>query len=85
MSTLTGKLIKTQRKALKLKQKDVAKELGISAVFLVRIEGGACKLPPHRAADFERVLLIPPGQMEYTLQADNIENLKKKLKKKNEK
>lgn len=81
MATITGKLLRDQREKLGLLQKKVAKELGITAVFLGRIENGHCELPPKRVEKVAKILQLPIEQISFALQHDLAETLKRKIKK----
>lgn len=81
MPTMTGKLLREQRERLGLLQKKVAREVGITAVFLGRIENGHCELPPKRVEKIAKALTLPVDQIAFALQHDMSESLKKKIKK----
>lgn len=81
MSTATGKLIKAQRESLGLLQKNVAKEAGVTAVFLGRVERGTSVLPAARAKCIAKALRLPIDDVTFALQHDHAKALDKKIRK----
>lgn len=70
IATVTGKMLLAKRESLKLSQKEVAKELGFSQVFLGRIEFGKVDLPIKYVGPIARVLKLSKDDIIFSLKFD---------------
>lgn len=65
-----GKLIRSQREAKDISQVDAAERIGISNVFLGRIELGKCDLPLKHVAAVAKILCIPKNDLIFAIKHD---------------
>lgn len=78
-TTRTGKLIRERREKLDLSQRDLAKSLGFTSVFLSRIEFGKCALPTKYVDRVSKLLDIPKDDILFTIKHDMNSRLDKKF------
>lgn len=74
--TVLGDLIRTRRKELEITQRDLAKSIGFSNVFLQRIETGKCGLPHEYIKKTAGLIKLPAAKLRGAIEKD----FKKRLK-----
>lgn len=82
--TKTGDLIKAKREELGISQSALAKELGFSSVFLLRIESGKCGLPACHVKSLAKILGLNLRDIKSAIKKDFQEKLEEWIETKSE-